>query len=248
MWARVSFEFDRAVLVAVGLGASACQLVGGFEDHKLAEADVATGGSGATAAGGEGAGAEGGGGDTGGVLIGGAGATGTGGTPVASECGNGVVEASSGANNETCDDGENVSGDGCSADCLIECGDSFEFLDTETGHCYKYDPDFMKTWYDAVGKCEAWFGTLAVVTDVAERDSLLSAFGHTTAAWLGASYSEADAQYVWATGEPFVYAPWESGAPAVDGCVVFQPVGEWYTYDCNYQGKPFFCERATGLP
>jgi cysteine-rich repeat protein len=49
---------------------------------------------------------------------------GTGGTGSNPVCGNGVVETG-----ETCDDGNTVSGDGCSATCQVETGES------ETGYC-----------------------------------------------------------------------------------------------------------------
>lgn len=247
MVARIDLELPRrAGFVALALLSAACQLVGGFEDHTLATEGAggagASTGAGATSTGGAGAtgnaGATGGDGATGGEAATG----GAGGTPTTVGCGNGIQEP-----NEACDDGANESGDGCSATCDVECEGTDTMLHPNTSHCYLYSPMIQLSWFDASEVCASWHGTLAAVTSFDEMAFLLEAYGHDTSSWIGGRAEGGSIQYEWETGEPFSFAPWEAGSPTPGACTVFTAQGAWYTYDCAFVGKPFFCERATGL-
>ena len=57
-------------------------------------------------------------------------------TAVCSECGNGVVEGTS-EGLESCDDGNNVTGDGCASNCTIEIGYDCSSEEKERSVCYR---------------------------------------------------------------------------------------------------------------
>lgn len=70
-------------------------------------------------------------GGTGGASAGTAGSGGGGGPPVNLNCGNGAIDPG-----EQCDDGNKLSGDGCSSTCQSACETC------EKNECVNYDPDF----------------------------------------------------------------------------------------------------------
>src|SRR5690606_881133 len=66
-----------------------------------------------------------------------------------STCGDGVVNSG-----EQCDDGNQVTGDGCANDCSVECAGPGESLRASTNPCYRYVGS-KKTIDDAAADCVA---------------------------------------------------------------------------------------------
>jgi cysteine-rich repeat protein len=126
-------------------------------------------------------------------------------------CGNGTLEPG-----EQCDDGNERPGDGCDA-CVVECSAMGELADPSTGSCYLLAGRArQETWSRAADACAAWGGTLAALASTDELALVQSRIDTDT--WIGAS-SVAGA-FAWVTGEPFRFAPWASGEPSAEGCVL----------------------------
>lgn len=128
-------------------------------------------------------------------ITGGAGTGGEGGSPPP-PCGDGSVAAS-----EECDDGGTADGDGCSADCTVECPGE---KDPATFHCYIVEATTL-VWDAAHAACLArgpgW--DLAAINSIAERDytddvDLITV----TYTWLGGR-DMTEGVYTWSTGEAF---------------------------------------------
>jgi len=88
------------------------------------------------------------------------------------------------AASEECDDGANVDGDGCSAECVVECSGDKE---PTTFHCYVVQTT-MVSWDSAHAGCLAlgsgW--DLAAINSIAERDWVdANSIASVTFTWIG---------------------------------------------------------------
>lgn len=263
---------SRFLPAVLALGASACFV--GVRDVE----DPATGGSGGAAgsggvtsggtggSGGSGAGTGGAsnggtsgsggaaGSGTGGNTQGGTGGTsngGSGGTS-AKPCGDKVIDP----NTEECDDGNDVSGDGCSSDCKVECSEAAGEYLLPNKHCYRGVKDLM-SWTSAEAVCVGWHGHLASIfgdDEVTLSHKIANDIG--TPAWIGLTDQNAEGTYVWTDGTSFSTPSWEPGEPNdvahVENCVVLagNSAGtsySWYDETCG-SGFRSICERAAGVP
>lgn len=165
-------------------------------------------------------------------------------------CGNGTLDPE-----EACDDGNRDGGDGCSADCAIECE---ELLDPSTLHCYAVRATEVSE-PDAAEACAqlgpGW--TLGAISSADEltwlsaRDAINEVFAQSPFIWLGGSDAATEDTFVWNNGEtPFPRELFIPGQPDNNGnedCVDF-----WRTSVSNYglnddrcsRAFPYLCERA----
>jgi cysteine-rich repeat protein len=118
-------------------------------------------------------------------------------------CGNGVIESA-----EECDDENDATGDGCAA-CLVECSARSEVEDPATHHCYRFT--VSQSWDNALADCTQWGGHLAAITSLAEIAFVRTHLKERT--WIGGSEKATEGTWVWQTGEPWAYAPWNVGEP-----------------------------------
>lgn len=127
-------------------------------------------------------------------------------------CGDGTVDL-----NEECDDGDTVSGDGCDADCRVECADR---LRPETLHCYAFEA-MPLSWSSAQAACAArgpgW--NLAGLTDTDEvafvvADPQLDATLVTDDfVWVGGQDQQTEGQFAYVNGEAFPSDLWHPTQP-----------------------------------
>jgi cysteine-rich repeat protein len=165
-------------------------------------------------------------------------------------CGDGVVTL-----DEECDDGNAVDdGNGCSADCQVECdpcggAGCSDFEDPSTHHCYVNYTDGLP-WNLALAACRAlgagW--DLAAISSEAER-AFIEAQALPANAWIGGTDEANEDTFVWTNGEPWWdggWAPGEPGGDANENCVVYylahDPDG-FEERDCA-QTRDYLCELA----
>jgi cysteine-rich repeat protein len=145
------------------------------------------------------------------------------------ECGNGVQEF-----NETCDDGNKVTGDGCSSACFVENCTSA----TNGGSKYLICPD-AKSAFDARLECAAYGGALAVPNSAAENNWMKStAFGVAGQNyWIGVDDEKSEGSYVKPDGSPVTFFDWADTQPnggANQNCVEVQfDVNGWNDKACG---------------
>lgn len=143
----------------------------------------------------------------------------TGGT--GASCGDGAVEPP-----EQCDDGGTDDGDGCDADCRVEC--SYR-LHPETFHCYVLNSSPFD-WSLARSACEVlgpgW--SLAGIVDAEELSWVVDdpAVENRLASdhfiWIGGEDQVAEGQFEYVNGEPFPVNLWHPGQPddaGIEDCV-----------------------------
>lgn len=181
---------------------------------------------------------------------GGGGAIGSGGSSSNAFCGNGVREAG-----EQCDDENTESGDGCSAECDVECP-----ANSSIGpnlHCYWFVRE-SKSWGDARNDCVSQGGYLVTLTTNSENDFLAALTVETT--WIGATdgrqaKESGSGNYAWVSGEAFGYENWAQGEPnagdkdcgffekCYEHCATMRDDGTWNDSFCEDDEYPFVCER-----
>jgi cysteine-rich repeat protein len=254
-------------LVRTRLGATLLWVFGCAEvrlDDGTSAATASNGGtSGASTSESVGADASSSSGATGGA--GGAGAGGTGGEGGQLACGNGSLEPG-----EECDDGGVAAGDGCGADCIVECEPVDPDLAYErvwknptTFHCYRVvggelggDPQqpCIVTQYPMIlDDCLAWGGDAAALGTVEELDEVLA-----SPLWAGGFYEvQIGAQdvtgmgdWIWHDGEPWIYAPgmppWGAGEPAGGAFLELWVYGDSSGLNADVDGSAcgYLCERS----
>jgi cysteine-rich repeat protein len=163
-----------------------------------------------------------------------------------------------------CDDGNAIDGDGCSSECRIECVASADEvragqvvqLDAQSGHCYKLAREPL-VWQDAESACQAWSGHLVAIGNQVEQDFVATLVDQPaqerglTELWIGANDFDADGNWAWTNGEPFVFSAWADGRPngrATEHCgelCVPCDATPWRWNDslCTY-AVGYVCERA----
>jgi len=201
-----------------------------------------TGTGGAIGGGGMGTGGMG----TGGMGTGGMGNGGTGGMD---PCGNGLIEAG-----EECDDGDKTDDDGCTM-CIVDCPGNATKHST-THHCYEVLSGSF-TYDEAMKACtDLGPGTmLAAPSTLAEFNFLVPLLF--TPAWIGGTDVAMEGTWVWANGEPWIYAdsqpPWQPGQPNAQGpaddCIQFGSSNDaMFDVNCGNSYNAL-CERvALGQP
>ena len=137
--------------------------------------------------------------------------------PIPNCCGDGVLDEG-----EACDDGNDVGGDGCSPTCTNEC-----FTGVYEGHDYLFCR-IDAEWEQAAAACEAHGMSLARLDSAAENDWVaagaqqlqLDQGTSDSAAWLGASDTASEGQFIWQDGSPLTIDNWfvnATGATEPDG-------------------------------
>ncbi len=157
-------------------------------------------------------------------------------------CGDGIRN-----NDERCDDGNKLDGDGCDNDCNFSCGAntgaSGDAVDPATGHCYAfYDATVNESYASAAAQCVQFGGHLATVANTADNDVIVKALsGQAVNSWIGANNIQSSGEH-WITGEPIgAFTAFATGQPkqitgdttclTIDGAT-----GKWSTQGCTNQG------------
>ena len=157
-------------------------------------------------------------------------------------CGDGIRN-----NDERCDDGNQINGDGCDTDCNFSCGAntgaSGDAVDPATGHCYAfYDTTLNESYSSAAAQCVQFGGHLATVANAAENDVIVKALaGQNVNPWIGANNIQTSGEH-WITGEPIgAFTAFAAGQPKqITGdttCLTIDgSTGKWSTQGCTNQG------------
>lgn len=171
-------------------------------------------------------------------------------------CGNSVIDGA-----EQCDDGNLVSGDGCSSDCLMECDcpsgtDCSKLQDVGSLHCYALVRGPDQSWDGANMACQLWGGTLAILAAQTEIDLVLPLLSSgDTPLWIGATDLVTEGEFAWQNGETFNYQngdpPWnqhffppdEPNGGADENCLEIYDTGNLNDNSCS-QIHDYLCERA----
>ncbi len=142
---------------------------------------------------------------------------------------------------EECDDGGNVDGDGCTADCLKECAVAGADLVVRTrSGCLAFF-EARAVYGEALARCADLGGHLAVPEDADEVAAVVDfAFREP---WLGVHDLFAEGTYVTMTGEPVDMSMFGAGEPNNQGdedCVELRSNG-WNDENCR-AANSFICE------
>jgi cysteine-rich repeat protein len=161
-------------------------------------------------------------------------------------CGDGVIDA---AHGESCDDENEVDGDGCSSACVPDlCQPGWS---THDGSCYQKFFDPLRTWADAEADCVTRGGHLISVKDAAE-DLLMTQlyeahpFGSADI-WFGFNDIETEGVWAWSDGSPITYTSWQFGPPPTNSqqnandCGNLNSNTQWWTNNCQLE-KLYICE------
>jgi cysteine-rich repeat protein len=169
-------------------------------------------------------------------------------------CGDGVLQT---ANGEQCDDGNNVTGDGCTELCAneIDCNDfsltntHARVIDPETGNCFIGSSN-VTNWRAANLNCINAGGYLAVIDDADENVLARSAAPSNVAAWIGLNDILIEANNVGidfktVQGDFTTFSGFRNGEPNSTGdedCVHIEANGTgWNDESCNNTAF-FICE------
>jgi cysteine-rich repeat protein len=127
-------------------------------------------------------------------------------------CGDGRLDAG-----EECDDENLVDGDGCDADCRIECSaDPSMHQDPETRRCYYVSSGVVAQPWEAAGTMCTALGPgwdLAAASSRDERDYVLSLVPVQTILWTGGNDLVNEGSYEWRNEEPWTNPPWDQKEP-----------------------------------
>lgn len=86
------------------------------------------------------------------------------------------------------------------------------------GHYYEAIADTTLNWTDAKAAAEAKnhlgaSGYLATITSAEEQEFIVANFPEAVAGYILGGYQENNVDWLWVTGEPFVYTNWSPGEP-----------------------------------
>jgi cysteine-rich repeat protein len=152
-------------------------------------------------------------------------------------CGDGTIQAG-----EECDDGNGTPEDGCTT-CVVDC---IGTKDPITFHCYQF-MGMQASWSSAETSCVGFGGHLATITSQPEYDVVLGvAIQGGESAWIGASDAASEGDFVWTTGEPWVFEAWGPNEPdggASQNCVLLWRDRNWIfnDFDCGIPSS-YVCE------
>ncbi len=113
-----------------------------------------------------------------------------------------------------------------------------------TGHCYRFVSDTPLAWAEAEAECEAWGGTLAVITTAQENAFIASEITDYT--WLGASDAATEDDWQWVTGEAWSYQSFAPDEPNASGNCLHMwraDLGEWDDIPCDTV-QSYLCEQG----
>lgn len=178
---------------------------GGGDVTSSASSDSATTSAASTASVG-GSGGEGAGGTSGG-------AGGVGGGPY---CGDGTRQLP-----EQCDDGNLISGDGCSSECSLVCADfsATAFLGPDGPDCYDVESGGPKTWSQCLSACLVLGPALWHLATLSSTLQGQEAAPMSQSAWVwvgGHRMTDGGTDWVWLDQANFTIqasAPWDTGEP-----------------------------------
>lgn len=147
-------------------------------------------------------------------------------------CGNSVVEPT-----EFCDDGNTVSGDGCSATCFLENFTKASYL----GKTYLFCPSPVIAAQAAL-ECKGYGGTLAVPLNTTENNWVTStALGVLNQNWwIGLNDEKKEGVYIMPDGQVATFFAWGPGKPdggTSQNCVLLNAAasGTWNDKACSDQ-------------
>jgi cysteine-rich repeat protein len=121
-------------------------------------------------------------------------------------CGDMVVQGL-----EECDDGNEISGDGCIG-CL-QCTGANNYQNPADGHCY-YESNVQEDWATARAFCRAYASDLAAVSSLEERDYLDGFLNDGVESWVGGMETATEGTFEWTHGEAWSAAVmWSAGEP-----------------------------------
>jgi cysteine-rich repeat protein len=162
--------------------------------------------------------------------------------PPQTACGNGVVEPEAG---EACDDGNRLSGDGCSSDCKqVECFDEESYFDPISQHCYWRDRR-VTSRTEAIARCAERGGYLFRWSTFGERDQVYRATLQSVGGRVWIGLQSRSGTWTWDDGKPAdpSMLPWGSREPSGDGpCVEWRQAGDLNDIPCT-ENRDFVCER-----
>jgi cysteine-rich repeat protein len=230
----VSLRFTIPLSVAL-FACAASDPIDLFALHAESSSDGDVGGSEAEGGSASDAGAPGSGGDT----------SEGGGAAAGPACGDAIIDAG-----ETCDDANDVGGDGCNQ-CAIECAaDSIQ--DPISGHCYRLFTT-AQNQPSAEANCQAWggapgLGHLASMSSQSENDFVAPLVAGDT--WIGAD--DFGGAFAWIDGTPWSFESWQTNEPNHPGaehCMFMDLDAKWHDHDCGDSTRPaYLCERGAAAP
>jgi len=171
-------------------------------------------------------------------------------------CGDGVLDPG-----EECDDGNVVAGDGCSADCVVECEpiepmsmNEAVFKDPATFHCYRWTgglaPDcWIPTYAQAEADCASWYGDVAALSTLPELEVVVASGivqPYALDVLLGAQDVTGMGDWLWMNGEPWIYVagmpPWNGAEP--NGTFLEMYYDGSFNADIETSACGWVCERT----
>ena len=133
------------------------------------------------------------------------------------------------------------------AKMVVPCTEGdMQVQDGETGHCYMYF-DTNTSWAAARAICEGIDSDvfLASITTEAEN-AVIETLVPGTEVWIGGNDLVNEMEFVWISGEPFVFTNWRSGEPNGNNedCITYQDQlgGVWDDRPCG-DNQRVVCER-----
>lgn len=156
---------------------------------------------------------------------GGVGLSGAGGDTFPTQCGDGKVDV---ALLESCDDGNNVDGDFCSADCRCGLPDTypdptaFATRDLMGTACYVFlgSNDMLVPEATARDMCQLGGADLISVSSPAEFAYVLEAVGGTEPIWIGGKRLTSEPTlWRWLNGDPWLIRPCDPMNASCDGSI-----------------------------
>ena len=108
------------------------------------------------------------------------------------------------------------------------------------GHYYEYVGNTL-SWSSAQTESEGLHAHLATIQGAEENEFVESLISEGSA-WIGATDTEIEGQFLWVTGEPFAYSNWEPGQPDDDpgfgggDHVAMIADGTWFDTNGNFVG------------
>jgi hypothetical protein len=137
------------------------------------------------------------------------------------------------------------------------CSAAHEFSDDSGNRCYYFEAPLLAGWLLARELCMArgdgW--DLATVSSQEEHVFIIARLSALTTqdVWVGGNDLDSPGNYVWANGEPWDYALWDSGEPSNSACTPgFEDCVELemdpgedgdFSDECCDEAEHFLCER-----
>ena len=157
-------------------------------------------------------------------------------------CPSNIVTNATGINGKLVNYNLPVVSDNCTV-CIVPLSiPDYTFLGVFGGHTY-FRSNFNATWESANAAAQSLGAHLATLSNAAENNFII---GNGKQAWIGLTDKASEGNFVWVTGEPFVYNNWFAGEPNNSGNEDFVVTNFWYAGQWNDYGPlntfPFVIE------